>query len=90
MTVTYIIVRCISFITLASGWYFDVWWIGIPLMLWHCYHYRAYELMVLGVLIDIQFLVLYSVPWYTIGFTLVFAAGEYIKPLMRHADRTLL
>jgi hypothetical protein len=77
------ILRSISFICLVTAWYFDVWWIGVPLAAWHFYHYRAYECIFIAVCIDVQFMTGYTWPWYTIGATCGVIIAEFLKPLVR-------
>jgi hypothetical protein len=79
----YLILRSISFICLVTAWYFDVWWLGAPLLVWHSFHYRAFECLLIAICIDVQFMNGYTWPWYTIGAVLVLVAAEAMKPLVR-------
>ncbi len=79
----YFILRSISFLCLVTAWYFDVWWLGIPLLVWHCFHYRAFECVVLAICIDVQFMTGLTLPWYTIGALASLVLAELIKPLVR-------
>ncbi len=83
MTTRQFFTRVISFLCLLVAWYLDVWWLGSILLLWHCYHYRAYEVIVLGILIDVQFTTGLTVPWYTLGFSSALLFSESLKPLLR-------
>lgn len=77
------ILRSISFLCVVTAWYFDVWWIGIPLSAWHYFHYRAYECVFAAICIDIQFMTGFTWPWYTMGAVFAFVGAELIKPLVR-------
>lgn len=79
----YGILRIISFLCLATAWYFDVWWLAIPLLAWHCYHYRAYECVLLGLCIDVQFMNRVGIPWYTLGALGAVVFAEVLKPMLR-------
>ena len=83
----YMILRLISCLCLMTAWYFDVWWLGVPLTLWHCFHYRAYECILIGVCIDVQFMQGVGVPWYTLGATGVVVSAEMLKPLVRRKNQ---
>jgi hypothetical protein len=77
------IIRSISFLCLVTAWYFDVWWIGVPLAFWHFFQYRAYECIVIAICIDVQFMTGLTLPWYTIGALSAFVLAELLKPLVR-------
>ena len=77
------ILRSISFLCVVTAWYFDVWWIGIPLAVWHFFHYRAYECIIIAFFIDVQFMTGLTLPWYTIGSVIAFVSAELVKPLVR-------
>jgi len=84
----YLTLRVMSVLCLTTAWYFDVWWLAVPLTLWHCYHYRAYECVLIGVCIDIQFMGHIGIPWYTLGAVGAVVVAEWIKPtLRRHRAR---
>lgn len=83
MTTRQFLIRTGSFIVLTLVWYFDVLWLAILGTLWYSYYYRAYELIVLGVLIDVQYRSGVSIPYYTLGFTLLCVAAEWLKPKLR-------
>ena len=66
-----------------TTWYFNVWWLAIPLLAWHCYHYRAYEIVLVGLAIDVQFMYHVGIPWYTLGALLTLVCAELLKPMLR-------
>jgi hypothetical protein len=78
------IIRLISFLCLTTAWYFDVWWLAVPLLLWHCYQYVAYECVLLGICIDVQFMNRLGVPWYTLGAIGAVICAEVFKPMLRN------
>lgn len=86
MTIRSLVLRFISCLCLMTAWYFDVWWLGVILMVWHGYQYRAYEFIILGILIDVQFMTGIGIPWYTILFTAALIAIEIGKPLIRKSN----
>jgi hypothetical protein len=47
--------------------------------MWYVVYYTAFELILIGLLIDIRFSPT-IVPLYTIGFTILFLVVEWIKP----------
>jgi hypothetical protein len=75
--------RSFSFVVVMSCWYFAFWWGAIPLTLWYLWHYHAYELIFLGILIDIQFLPGTIVPYYTLGFIVLVTFSVFLKPMIR-------
>lgn len=83
MTTRQFLIRTGSFIALTTCWYFDALWLALPLTLWYCYYYRAYELIVLGIFIDVQYLAGVDIPYYTLGFTFACGAAEWLKPKLR-------
>jgi hypothetical protein len=82
----YFLIRSLTFITVTICWYFSFWWCAIPLSIWYAYQFRAYELVVLGLLIDIEFSVNFDLPLYTLGFLVLFIIMEWIKPRLRNQD----
>lgn len=50
-----VVIRTVTFLTLSIVWYFGSMIIAVPLSVWYLYNFRAYELVVLGVLIDAYF-----------------------------------
>jgi hypothetical protein len=71
------------FIGISFLWYFALWWGAIPLTLVYLWRYPGYELVLLGALIDIQFLTGIAIPYYTLGFIALVVAAIIIKPLLR-------
>lgn len=86
MTTSFVLIRTVSFLTLSIMWYFGSMIIAIPLTIWYFYNFRAYELVILGVLIDAYFLSGLSVPNYTLGFLGAFICIELLKPRLRQRD----
>ena len=82
----YLVLRSISFLCLTTAWYFDVWWLAVPLLGWHCYHYVAYECVLLGLCIDVQFMSRMGIPWYTLGALCAVLGAEQLKPLLRRGS----
>lgn len=85
----YFFIRMCSFLILSGMWYFGILFLAVPATLLYVYHYRAYELPLLGILLDIQFLVA-TIPWYAIVFSVFFVASELLKPLLRRTNHTIL
>ncbi len=75
--------RICLFILISGSWYFAVWWCAIPLTIAYVWYYQGYELIVLGVLIDIQFLSGIRIPYYTFIFLLLVIVAHVIKPMVR-------
>lgn len=90
MSTKQLFLRGVSFIALITAWYFGVWQLGIVLLLWQVYHYRAYECIMLGILIDAQFMSTEGIPWYTVGFSATVLLAELLKPLLRPRKTSLL
>ena len=81
-----VVTRIVAFFTLSIMWYFGSMIIAVPLSVWYLYHFRAYELVVLGVLIDAYFLSGVGIPYYTVGFLGALWCMELLKPRLRHSD----
>jgi hypothetical protein len=79
----YYLTRGFLFGLLTFVWYFNILLVAVPLSLWYLYHYRAYEFIFLGVLIDIYFLPETLVPLYTLIFTSTVVGMEFLKPQLR-------
>ncbi len=82
-------IRLLSFFSLTVAWYFSVLIVAIPLSLWHVVHFKAYEFIALGVLIDLYFLPIRLIPVYTISFAGVYIIMEIIKPRFKSGSRTI-
>jgi len=74
-----VIFRIIFFVTLAGVWYGGFWLLGGVLTLVYFFRYLGYELVVLGLFLDIHFMTGF-VPWYTIAFAGTFIVIEWSKP----------
>jgi len=72
--------RALLFLIITVLWYVGLWWVSLPLCLWYTYRYTAYELIVLGVCIDIQFQVYTSWPYYSIFGTTLVIIVEWLRP----------
>lgn len=57
--------------------------VAIPLSVWYLYNFRAYELVGLGLCIDVYFLFTPTLPYYTLGFLGAFILMELLKPRLR-------
>lgn len=79
-------IRIIVFITLVFLWYFNVLLVAVPLTIWFLYNFRAYELIALGLLIDIYFWSPVITPCYTGGFLLSVIGMELLKPRLRNRE----
>lgn len=60
------LLRVIFFLLIIILWYYGLFWLSIPLCAWYCYLYDGYELIVLGICVDVQFQVYVTWPFYTI------------------------
>ncbi len=74
-----ILLRILFFILLAGFWYAGWWHVGGIVTIGYFFRYLGYEVILLGWLLDIQFMT-GLVPWYTIAFALTFIAVEWLKP----------
>jgi hypothetical protein len=83
MIVTSLLTRSLIFFTLAIVWYFNVLLIAVPLTFWYMYNFRAFELIALGLLIDVYFWSPALTPYYTVGFLAAVAFMELLKPRLR-------
>lgn len=83
MHITSHIIRALTFLVISSAWYFNLVLLAGPLTIWYVYNYRAYELIALGLLIDVYFLAQVSVPYYTLIFLAVVLLCEWLKPQLR-------
>lgn len=86
MTTSFVLVRALTFLTLAVVWYFGNFFIAVPMTIWYVYNFRAYELVLLGVLIDAYFLSEIAIPYYTLGFLGAVILMELTKPSLRKKD----
>lgn len=86
MTTRSVFIRMVTFLTLNIVWYFGSMIIAVPLTVWYLYNFRAYEIVLLGVLIDAYFLSSLGIPYYTISFLGAFVCIELLKPSLRKSD----
>lgn len=82
--IKYLLVRFFTYLAITIFWYFSFWWCAVPLTIWFAYQFRAYELIILGLLIDIEFSVIIDKPWYTLSFLGLFIIMEWLKPRLRN------
>lgn len=75
-----IIFRCISALVILIAALFVSPWLALPLALAHAYLWRAYELAVIGVMIDAYFGVVAFVPYYTLAAFFILTVAAWIKP----------
>jgi len=67
-----------------------VWW-TIPIIIFYCYRYTGYELIVFGILLDAYFVQLNIFPLYSLIFAGIFATIYWIKPLfMVYTDKNVV
>ena len=81
--------RILSFSILTVAWYFSILILAIPLTLWHLLQFKAYECIVLGILIDMYFMPIRLIPVYTICFAGAYIILEIIKPRFKNSAATL-
>ena len=84
MTLTQLLIRIISALCIMVALYLDVWWLAGFITIWHVYQYRAFELIVIGLCIDIQFMAGIGIPWYTIGGMSIVLGAELLRPMLRN------
>ncbi len=72
--------RIFLFLSIIVLWYVGLFWFSLPICLWYVYRYTAYELLVLGVCIDIQFQSYISVPFYTTVSLILVLLFEWLRP----------
>ena len=76
------LLRFSLFLTITILWYTGLFWLGLPFVLWATYRYMPFELVLIGILIDLQFMGDAHVPVYTL-FAIVWSALAYwLKPAL--------
>lgn len=70
-----------------GGWYFGAWLFALPVTLWYVLRYPAYELCIIGALLDIQFYTGDFVPYYFFGAILLVTIFRAGGPLFRPQTR---
>lgn len=83
MTSGTLFIRFTLFFILTLVWYFNVLVMAIPLSVWYMYQFKAVELVLLGLLLDIYFLTDFTLPIYTAGFSLAILFMQILKPRLR-------
>ena len=58
--------RSVLFLVITIFWYIGFFWYSLPILLWYSYKYTPWELLLIGLLVDIQFMTFRALPWYTI------------------------
>jgi hypothetical protein len=81
-----LVTRILVFVILAMVWYFGLVWVAVPLSLWYVYHFRGYEFLVLGALLDGYFMTTLALPQYTLIFATLFIAVKMLKPRLRRSN----
>lgn len=71
--------RIFFYLLMAGLWYGGLWLLAVIATSWYLYRYTAYELIVLGWCLDVQFMT-GIIPWYTVGAALAFVFIEGLKP----------
>lgn len=89
MTSKTFFIRLLSFFALTLTWYFSALIVAIPLSLWYLIQFKAFEFIVLGILIDLYFMPITLIPVYTICFAGAYIILEIIKPRFKSGPRTL-
>lgn len=74
------IVRSMFFLLITVLWYTGLFWLSLPLCAWYCYRYDGFELIVLGVCIDVQFQVYGGWPFYTTASFVVVFLLQWLRP----------
>ncbi len=77
------VVRVSIFLIIMTCWYFAFWWGAIPATLFYLWRYTAYEMVFLGILIDMQFMPGTIFPYYTLVFTVSVILSVLVKPYVR-------
>jgi hypothetical protein len=67
----------------TTAWYFSFWLLAVPFLFLYTYRFQAYELIGVGLLLDMQFLPSGYIPYYTLFFTSFVICAEWIKPQLR-------
>ena len=73
--------RSIFFIGVVIASVVLPWWLVLPLFAYYAFVFRAYELIVLGILLDAYFG--YMLPWhvfYTVVAPALYISMEFLKP----------
>ena len=73
--------RSIFFIGVVIASVVLPWWLALPLFAYYAFVFRAYELIVLGILLDAYFG--YMLPWhvfYTVAALALYMGMEFLKP----------
>ncbi|MES2966860.1 MAG: hypothetical protein V4668_03665 [Patescibacteria group bacterium] len=82
-------IRLLTFFGVTLGWYFSILLLAFPLTLWYLLNFKAYELIALGMLIDMYFMPIRLIPVYTICFAGAFIIIEIIKPRFKSGVTTI-
>jgi len=77
------ILRATLCLLLMGSWYYGAWLVAVPLTLWYAFRYPAYELGVIGALLDIQFYTGDFIPYYFIGSVVLVVSCRLLGPLFR-------
>lgn len=72
-------IRIALFLLTAGLWYIGWWPIAGIVTLVYLFRYLAYEIVILGLILDIQFMT-GLVPWYSLMFAVAFIVVEWCKP----------
>lgn len=80
-----ILLRLGWFVSLAGVWYSDFWLVGSLLTAFYLFRYSGYEIVLLGLALDIQFMT-GSIPWYTIFFFIGLSISQVTKPYLLAYD----
>lgn len=70
-------------VLVMGSWYYGAWLFALPLTLWYAFRYPAYELCVIGALLDIQFYTGDFVPYYCLSAVVIVALFRTGGPIFR-------
>lgn len=73
-----LLLRIILFFAVSGTWYAGLWLIAGVLTVVYVFRYDGYEIVFLGLLLDIQFMT-GMIPWYTFAFTGAFIIAQWCK-----------
>ena len=80
--------RSVLFLVMTILWYIGFFWYSLPILLWYSYKCTPWELLLLGLLVDIQFMTFGTLPWYTLFSFLWIILTVWLRPkFITYTDR---
>ncbi|PJC56040.1 hypothetical protein CO026_02430 [Candidatus Kaiserbacteria bacterium CG_4_9_14_0_2_um_filter_41_32] len=58
--------RLFLFLIITIFWYVGLFWYSLPFLFWYSFKCQPYELLLIGLLIDVQFMTISTLPMYTL------------------------